>query len=171
MGVFLKFRVMCVLMSFVRLKRVGSARYAYVVENYWTAKGSRQKATKYLGKALDVPATKEVSYADLPTRYGELVRVLVHKELEKRNFLLADQYRSFEEILINLHTGTFVKNGKSVVIPSNEGFLCAHTFEQLLNFSVKQEGFERDLANVLLEAGIDLPKEYFVALCDAARKN
>ena len=37
-------------MAFVRVKRINGGTYAYLVENSWTRKGTRQKVSRYLGK-------------------------------------------------------------------------------------------------------------------------
>lgn len=41
-------------MVFIRIKKIKGQPYAYSVSNKWTAKGSRQKVGKYLGKVIQL---------------------------------------------------------------------------------------------------------------------
>jgi len=49
-------------MTFIRTKRIKGHKYAYLVRNYWTKKGSRQKSKKYLGRVVEFPKVKDIDF-------------------------------------------------------------------------------------------------------------
>jgi len=65
-------------MVFIRTKRIKKAQYAYLVENVWTSKGSRQKIKSYLGRII------ELKYKDENDEY-ELEESGEEKELIKED--------------------------------------------------------------------------------------
>lgn len=139
---------------FVRTKKIKNKEYAYLVENEWTSKGTRQKVKKYLGKIIRPLRITPNSYRiDEEKQYKEIVKELITHELENHK----------------------IKETGKIVIAMNEGFLCKETSKQLLDLKADKEGRpdkegER-LATALLEAGLNLQGEEFGKLFEVWRKS
>ena len=151
-------------MGFVRIKKVQGKEYAYLVENKWTSKGSRQKVKAYLGKIIrpprieTLPLTIERSWS-----FAETIQKLVEWDLSNHEIPTEVSHKD----------GDFKIKKKSVVLALNEGFLCKHTLSQLLSFKPKgkyEEQVGMELANALVEAGILMPKEQFILLFEKVYK-
>ncbi|MFC1775066.1 hypothetical protein ACFLZN_02005 [Nanoarchaeota archaeon] len=155
-------------MAFVRVKKIANKEYAYLVENFWTPQGSRQKTKKYLGRMLSLSITKEVHYNNISGNYNKIIGMLILKEIEKRGFI--NGFHHENEVKFDESGFRLTKGKKNVVIKSNEGFLCEHTCNELLNFKPEHIKFEAQLANLLLESGIGMPPEVFVIVYEAAKK-
>lgn len=176
-------------MSFIRVKNIGrnskKYRYAYLVENKWRKrlkggkKGSRQKVSKYLGKVVKIEKEKEQGFFEFidvkeNARYLEnskirIVKDLVRYELFIRKFESKGDVLEKGDIVFDLKQRRFIDSkGDEVrlVIEMNEGFLCKYTINRVVNFRAKGDD-EREigieLAKAFLEAGLNVPKEIFVA--------
>jgi hypothetical protein len=173
-------------MSFIRVKNIGKKgdrkyRYAYLVENRWRKrlkkgkKGSRQKVSRYLGKVVKLEKVREREFEAgdmgeyVKRRKSQIIRDLVRHELLLRGFEEEKGRMIKEGMIFELGPRKFVKeNGEEekLVIEMNEGFLCKYTLTNLLNFKAKDDD-EREvgikLAKAFLEAGLNVPKEIFVA--------
>ena len=80
-------------MAFVRTKTINNEQYAYLVNNKWTKKGSRQKSVQYLGKVFaPMPLQSDLTFASFNTLDMEkanalaIIRELVGFELAKHGF-------------------------------------------------------------------------------------
>lgn len=156
-------------MGFVRIKKIKGSEYGYLVENTWTAKGSRQKVKAYLGKvikpvkATDIPAPdlKDLSYADA-------VKAVAKWTLKQHGFQEGAQSMLMQgTVLADLGELKVINKTNPAVVAMHEGFLCQHTFQDAVGFipsSNVEEVIGRELANVLLEAGLSVPHEVFVQL-------
>ncbi len=138
---------------FVRTKKIKNKEYAYLVENEWTSKGTRQKVKKYLGKVIKpVRASPNDYKIDEKKKYETAIKALIKHELENHN----------------------VKETKNMVVAMNEGFLCPETLQQLLTIKADQEGRPdkegEKLATALLEAGLNLAGAEFGKLFEIWRK-
>ena len=157
-------------MSFIRLKTINGARYAYEVENYWTSKGSRQRTKQYLGRVYTPDETRSVPFTlseqDLPA----IAHALARHALATHGFDQEGSTLVWNHIRADLTLGTFVAHDKSAVIELNEGFLCEQTYRALRTFTPSAERFEKQLATTLLAAGLTIPKDLFIHLFDAAKK-
>jgi hypothetical protein len=66
---------------FVRIKKIKKNKYAYLVNNKWTKKGTRQKVSKYFGRVYEPEKIKFKSYYDFIDNDDELINKLSTKEL------------------------------------------------------------------------------------------
>ena len=55
------FYLITINMAYIRTKKIGKNKYAYLVEIVSTDKGPRQKVKQYLGRVYDFEKSKEVS--------------------------------------------------------------------------------------------------------------
>lgn len=156
---------------FVRIKKIKGKPYAYLVENEWTPWGSRQKVTKYLGRAHILERQKKQEF-DLPEGYYNTVREALKQELLNHGFEENRGKHILGEVEVDLDTETVKKSGKDVVIGMNEGFLCAPTLKELMGFEGEEhkERSARKLATMALEAGLNLSPEQMLKLFEEAHK-
>lgn len=160
---------------FVRTKRFKGKEYAYLVENKWTKRGTRQKAIKYLGKVI-TPSIREifdeenVPYCDLE----EVRRTKSYKEALKKILYFEVQRLIFnddENISINVNKQEVLCDDKRCVLKLKEGFFCGYTLKRLFNlhyFGQDKLEFGYKLAEGFLICGISLDKELFVEICNKA---
>ncbi len=156
-------------MGFVRIKKIKNTEYGYLVENTWTSQGSRQKVKAYVGRIikpaksveLPPPELKEISYADA-------VRAIAKWTLLQHGFQEGSQSMLMQgTVLADLGECKIINKTNPAVIKMHEGFLCQHTIQQAIGFipsSNTEEIIGKELANVLLEAGLSVPHEVFVQL-------
>lgn len=156
-------------MAFVRVKKLKGKEYAYLVENTWQDKGSRQKVKSYLGKVVKPLRQKEAGVDIASMQFNDAVMALVKQELANHGF---NESLELEGVKADLLNRSFVSGKRNVVLALNEGFLCSQTLNEVLGF--KPEGYEEQagekLATVLVEAGLKLPKDVFVRLFEKVYK-
>jgi len=146
-------------MTFLRIKKIKSNEYGYVVENTWTSKGPRQEVKQYLGRVYRFEG-KGDSALNLKGNKRELLMELIKFELNKVNKELAKEKINFDWEKLK-----FIKNDKSCVLALNEGLMCSYTLARILGFKKTRE-IEQDsvvLAKYFIEAGLAVPKEAFIA--------
>ncbi|MCP3682738.1 MAG: hypothetical protein GY861_08620 [bacterium] len=150
---------------FVRVKRIKGRDYAYLVQNTWTERGTRQKVGKYLGKVFRPQKGKNEGLtgflkADLSgyikeNSFESIVEDLVRLELfnhELEGFTVDTKGQKVRD-----------SKGKEIVLELNEGFLCSETLKKLLEYEKgTDEGFR--LAEILLAAGIKVEKDVFIEI-------
>ncbi len=156
-------------MGFVRIKKIKGSEYGYLVENTWTSKGSRQKVKGYLGKIIKPAKATDISAPDLKElTYADALKAITKWTLLQHGFQEgAASMLMHATVLADLQQGRFVNKTNPAVIAMNEGFLCNHTFQEALGFipsSNIEEILGKELASVLLEAGLSVPHEVFVQL-------
>lgn len=145
-------------MAFIRLKRVGKERYAYLVDNEWTPRGPRQKVKRYLGKYIELPDEEPAPLPATPVTPGALIT----SELRGRGF---SSKLELDGIKVNLRLCTVKQNGKNVVLGLNGGFFCAFTLRKLLHFTAQHEAVAGyALARAFSDAGIRVTREDFVSI-------
>ncbi len=156
---------------FVRVKKIKGKPYAYLVENEWTPWGSRQKVTKYLGKAFTLTRFSE-GLNELPTGLQNAILEAAAQELTNHGFAREGTTLKQENIIVDLQEKTVRQNSKKVVLGMNEGYLCDHTLQQLLTFVPEERPDEnaKKLANLALEAGLKLSNEQFVHLFEQVKE-
>ncbi len=156
---------------FVRVKKIKGRPYAYLVENEWTPWGSRQRVSKYLGKSATLTRFAE-GLAELPAGIQPAILEAVAQELKNHGFVQDGKLLKQEDIIVNLEDKTVRQKSKKVVLGMNEGYLCDHTFEQLLTFAPEERPDEsaKKLATLVLEAGLKLSNEQFVHLFEQVKK-
>lgn len=158
-------------MGFVRIKKIKNTEYGYLVENSWTAQGSRQKVTAYLGRIIAPAKGAELPAPDLAgLSYADAVKAVAKWTLLQHGFQEGSQSMLMSgTVLADLGEGTITNKTNPAVIKMNEGFLCQHTLQQALEFvpsGTTEETIGKELASVLLEAGLSVPREVFVQLFD-----
>ncbi len=155
---------------FVRIKKIKGRPYAYLVQNEWTPWGSRQRVSQYLGKTHNLKRLSE-GLTELPTGYQEATIKAITQELLNHGFSQKGNELHKETITVNLQEKTIRSNNKKAVLAMNEGYLCDHTFQQLLTYQPeeKQEQNAKKLANTVLEAGLKLTNEQFVHLFEQVK--
>ena len=156
-------------------------------------KGARQKVLDYLGKVYQFDVDKrlvfevpeEVDAAAFVEEFGYrgVVRKLVGFELLRHGFAFSDGAYSqagiivtVDEKSISFGNGNEMRSDRSateksgndkIVLAFNEGFLCKKTYLDLLTFRAESDD-EHDVGkafgHAVLEAGIGIPKNVFVAL-------
>jgi len=156
---------------FVRTKKIKGKNYAYLVENEWTPWGSRQKVTKYLGRAHTQTKIKEEN-SELPSGYKDAVREAIKQELLNHGFIVQNNEIVNGSIKANIETGKIIDGKKNVVLAMNEGYLCEATMKQLLSFEAEEnrEKSATRLAALTLETGLKLQPEQMLKLFEEAHK-
>lgn len=157
---------------FIRIKKIKGKPYAYKIENVWTKKGSRQKGTKYLGKVVE-PMKKEDFPFDVSDNsdYKDSAKKLIKRELSRHGF---NEELKLENVNVNIEEKKVREKNKSVVIKMNEGYLCDETLKKVVEYVPSQGKHEEEigyeLAEVFVNAGINVEKEMFLKLFEKANK-
>ena len=151
---------------FIRIKKIKGGEYAYLVENTWKRKTSRQTVKEYLGKVVhltehEIPFTESIEA--LPFREAALR--IIHWQLERCGFVNGENhpdYRYNKE----QHQITSKRTGKTVVLKSHDGYLSKPSIEHLISYIPvgTEEEIAYDLARAFVECGIHLEHELFVQL-------
>lgn len=161
-------------MAFIRIKKVKNWRYAYLVENKWKSKKTKQKVKEYLGRvhSLDnivgIKFDKDISQMD----YKDAVKELIKFELMKNGFSEKGNILKKESFVINFDENKFLNGKKPIVFESNEGFICTNTFKKVMNFKKAETEEETGLmlAETILDSGISIPHNVFVKLFEKLHK-
>lgn len=155
---------------FVRVKKIKGIPYAYLVENTWTAQGSRQNVTAYLGKVVQLQRQKTINAALTSKIYTELVNQVLESTLLDYGFIKQTPTTfCLQDIIVDLKHQQVTKNNKPAILALEQGYLCNHTIAELIRFS-KKENPEKTavaLASALLGAGITISTEHMVALFES----
>ncbi|MBI4017124.1 MAG: hypothetical protein HY363_05540 [Candidatus Aenigmarchaeota archaeon] len=159
---------------FIRVKKINGINYAYLVENVWTPKGSRQNVTAYLGKVVQLQKKKTTPAKLTPTQYTELINQLLESTLLDYGFIKQTTTNfCLQDIIVDLKHQQVTKNNKPAILALEQGHLCEHTIAELIRFS-KKENPEKTaiaLASALLAAGITVSTENMVALYESIQPN
>jgi len=157
-------------MAFFRIKKIKGKEYAYLVENKWNRKGSRQKVKGYIGRAYRFDLKSNVDFWE----FLKIADVQDYIEKNNKNKVINDllEWELFKfginknEFSVDLSNLKIQKNKKDVALFINDGFMCNLTLKNLLEF--KAEGDEQTdgyrLARAFVEAGIKVPQDVFVSV-------
>ena len=157
-------------MAFFRIKKIKGKEYAYIVENEWKRKSSRQKVKAYLGRVYRFELMNNI---DL-TQFLKTTAVEDYINNNPKNKIINDliEWELFkhgvnqQEFSLDLSNMKIEKNKKNIAIFINEGFMCNVTLKNLLEF--KPEGDEETdgyrFARAFVEAGVKVPQEVFIGL-------
>lgn len=157
-------------MAFFRIKKLKAKEYAYIVENSWHEKGSRQKVKSYIGRVYRFNLLKNVDFFE----FLKIENAQAYVENNDKNKIICEliEWELFRfgvnksEFLIDLNEKNVKKNKKNIALNINDGFICNVTLKNLLEF--KSEGDEQNdgyrLARAFVEAGIKVPQDVFVGL-------
>jgi len=157
-------------MVFFRIKKIKGKEYAYLVENDWHRKGSRQTVKDYLGRVYRFELKNNVDFLEY-LKIGSVKSYIDNNALKKIiDDLIKLELFKFgvdnEEFRVDLDYHTIQKNGKNVTLMINDGFMCGLTLKNLLNFELENDE-EQDghrLARAFVESGIKVPQEVFIEL-------
>lgn len=158
-------------MVFFRIKKIKSKEYAYIVENEWKRGGSRQKVKEYVGRVFRFDLKNNVDFLQF-TKIGNVQNYIDSNDKKK---VICDLIEwelfkfeiSKQEYLIDLNNIKIQKNQKNVALMVNEGFICSLTLKKLFEFK-PESGEQSDvysLARAFVEAGIKVPQEVFIGIC------
>ena len=157
-------------MTFFRIKKIKGKEYAYVVENEWHKKGSRQKVKGYLGRVYKFDLKNDFGFLE----YSKIEDVHNYIENNNKSKIINDliEWELFkfginkEEFSIDLPNIKVQKNKRDIALLINDGFMCNLTLRNLFEF--KPEGDEQTdgyrLARAFVEAGIKIPQDIFIGL-------
>ena len=157
-------------MAFFRIKKIKGKEYAYLVENKWNRKGSRQKVKGYIGRVYGFDLKSNVDFWE----FLKIADVQDYIEKNNKNKVINDllEWELFKfginknEFSVDLSNLKIQKNKKDVALFINDGFMCNLTLKNLLEF--KAEGDEQTdgyrLARAFVEAGIKVPQDVFVSV-------
>ncbi len=162
-------------MSFFRIKKINGKEYAYIVENKWHRKGSRQKVKGYVGRVHRFNLKSNVGFLEhlnienaeaylQDNDFKKIINGLAEWEILRHGV-------NKEEFAIDLNSIKIKKSNKDVALHINEGFLCGHTLKNLIEFkAVDEQSDGYRLARAFVEAGIKVPQEVFVGLFGKVHK-
>jgi hypothetical protein len=161
-------------MAFIRIKKVKDWKYAYLVENKWKSKKTKQKVKGYLGRVypLENIVGLEFDRSVKGLGYKDAIVELVKFELMKNGFKEGKGVLKKEDFVVNFKESSFRCRKKPAVFESNEGFICSHTFRKVMNFKPHESEEETalQLAELILGAGISIPHNVFVKLFEKVQK-
>ncbi|MBR9691518.1 hypothetical protein GOV06_01915 [Candidatus Woesearchaeota archaeon] len=163
-------------MAFIRTKKIKGAEYAYIVENKWKRKKTKQKSKKYLGRVYrpgrvnmmdfyeyhDIDDVKK--YLDYKGK-KDIIDDLLKLEMFNFGFKEEKGVWSKEGCFLDLKKKkVYNEKGNNIALALNDGFLTTYALRKLINFSadVEEEGY--DFAKMFIEAGIAVPKDVFVGV-------
>lgn len=157
---------------FIRTKKFGKKEYAYLVENKWTIKGSRQKVSKYLGRIVKPDKIKEENFNFNSEKEGsEIIQDLVKWQLLNHGFEeIAQNILCFDSIFVDLNEKkVFLKKKEENILGAvkiNDSFLCDYTLASLFNTKIEGELEDsgKKFAEAFSIAGIPVEKDVFVEL-------
>lgn len=155
---------------FVRLKKIKSKEYGYLVSNEWTKKGPRQKTQAYLGRVFLLGKIDE-DKLKLPAnvnemKFSELVNWMILHNLRLVGFEPREGKLWKGDLVYDDKEHEFFYRERKSCVKLNEGILCKHTIESLRDFEKTGEN-RRDIilfAETVVSAGIKLTKDVFVKL-------
>lgn len=169
-------------MSFIRIKRIKGHKYAYFVENSWTSSGPRQQTKKYLGKLVEIEPISDEDFISswlkqdlsnylLKSEFNAIILDNIVFELSRMGFQKeAEGIFSKNSLRIDIKNLKISDNKKPLVIKLNEGFLCELTLKNLLDYGGENDPSGLRLASLLVNAGLNIDEDIFIALFNKKRK-
>lgn len=164
---------------FIRIKRIKSHEYAYLVKNSWIRGATRQKVSRYLGRVHRPAQVREEpcrrflpddAIAKCSSR--ELILRLLDWVLSEHGFKKQGTRWRLDGIVVDQSSCTIRRRGRDVVIGLNNDYLCGFTLRRLLRFksakSPEQVGVA--LARAFVGAGIPVPEDVFVNVFEKTYK-
>lgn len=153
---------------FFRIKKIAGNEYAYIVENKWKKKSSRQKVRDYIGKVYRFNLVNDADFQQF-AKFSSIEEYMKNNENNGIiNDLIGWEFFKFginkKEFSVDLNKSAVIRSKKNVALHINEGFMCDHTLRNLTEFKItgdeESDGFR--LARAFVETGIKVPKEIFV---------
>lgn len=164
-------------MSFIRTKKIKGNEYAYIVENRWRRKKTKQKSKKYLGRVYRYDKEKEKDFYEYHEiedieKYisekdkHELISDVIRLELYNHGFV-PDEEKVFVKKCCFVDVDkkkVFNKRGNNISLAFNEGFLTTYSMRKIFKFKAEDEDDGYEFAKLFVEAGLSVPKEVFVGI-------
>lgn len=157
-------------MAFFRIKKIKGKEYAYIVENKWKGKGSRQKVIGYAGRVYKFNVKNNINFLEF-VKIENAEKYVAENSFRKiiTDFIEWELFRhdiDKNKFAIDLTNMKIMQNGRNAVLVINEGFMCSLTLKNILEF--RPEGNESDdgyrLASAFVESGIKIPQDVFISL-------
>lgn len=170
-------------MAFIRTKKIKGQEYAYIVENKWSRKKTKQKTKKYLGKVyrpdrvnvMDFYEYYSVADADVyieSKSKQEIVEDLLKLVLFNYGFTEKGNVLANGEVYFDLkNKRTFNEKGNDVAIAMNEGYLTGYALRKIMKFIPEDEESGWEFAKMFVEAGFVVPKDVFVGIFSKVYKH
>ena len=164
-------------MAFIRIKKIKRKEYAYIVENEWKHKSSRQKVKGYIGSVYRFDLNKDIEFLHF-VKSQNAEEYINQRDIKKIiNDLIEWEFFKFgisnQQFNIDLNEKKIRKGKKHVALMINEGFMCSLTLKNLLDFKTENneanDGYR--FAKAFVEAGIKVPEEIFVGMFSKLYKN
>lgn len=160
-------------MAFIRIKTIKDHPYAYLVENNWIGHCSRQRVRAYLGKVVEMNSIHSAPAPNMGGDFRTCLEEIIVWHLGCLGFRPKNGVPTKGTLSFRPLDLSFSMKGKpvSIVIRHQHGYTCTHTLDQLRSFKVCGSDQEAGvaLAESVVNAGINLPKELFVALFEKAK--
>ena len=139
-------------MAFIRIKKIKSKEYAYLVEN---------KLNKRNNQTFDKGLITQKPPKDI-------IKNLVSIELKNIEFTQTKNTFKSRDIIVNLDALTVLNlKQKLASIELNQGFLNNYTLEGIVNYKQIQgttKEASKHLANALISAGLDIDSSTFILI-------
>ena len=157
-------------MVFFRIKKIKGKEYAYVVENKWKHKSSRQKVKGYIGRAYRFGLNKNIDFLKFAKTHN-VDEYIGQSDIKKIiNDLIEWEFFKFNidklQFCIELNDKKVQRNKKGIALLINDGFMCSLTLKNLLEFNIENDE-ENDgyrFARAFVEAGLKVPQDIFIGL-------
>lgn len=155
---------------FIRAKLVKGKKYAYIVENVWKKGKVKQIVKKYVGKiiSLNEPSISIPITIDFSLKLKQIMQQIISIELLSRGFIQGrGETYQWNDIKVNLSSGTIKQEDKSVVLFLNGRYLYGKLLRDLLDFFApesKDDVKGKKLAQAFSDAGINISQEIFIQL-------
>ena len=157
-------------MVFFRIKKIKGKEYAYVVENSWKRKGSRQSVKCYLGRAYRFDLKNNNNF--LQFIKAKNTEDYINQNDAKKIISDLIEWECFrfsidnKQFYIDLDEKTVRNNKKNIALLINDGFMCNLTLRNLLDFKTQNDEADDGyrLARAFVEAGIKVPQDVFIGL-------
>lgn len=154
---------------FIRKKKIKGNEYAYLVANKYNKKKgqSRQKSLTYLGRIIRFPESKDQINA-------KSINQSITNELAPRGFEQKNKQLIRGGIVVDVQKARVTKLNKPACLEINQGFLCAHTLHNLLNFQPPKStnsDVAKAFASAFVNAGININQDSFISIFNNKFKN
>mgnify|MGYP005844233805 CR=1 FL=1 len=137
---------------FVRIKKIKGKEYAYLVKNFFSDKGPRQKVIKYIGKVVKPKKLFDQRPNLKDLNFKEALLEASKAELLNHGFVLENKILRLDDIEVDLEKFEVKqRNNKKIALFMNEGFFCQENLKSALELKAKSNF---NLVSALLELGL-----------------
>lgn len=172
---------------YIRVKTIKKGEYAYLVQSRWNKKQStsKQKFSQYLGRVYspqkqynltlkDITKAQDIENyiktTDINQILGDILTVdLLNHDLKRNKNTFSDKEFYVDTSDLKVYNQKLVP----CVVKINNGYLCDYTLKRLFNIkpsNTNEVQFGKELARVIIEAGIGIEKDIFVLVFDKLYK-